>query len=271
MDNHLTIRLPKRLIKATLVLALTAAVITPIAASASHVFDDVPDSNTFHEDIAWLADAGITLGCNPPENTNYCPDRDVTRAQMSAFMRRLAENQVVDAATAVTADNADLLDGADSVTYRGRAAATDIDTTATVSPAGGAVATITGFPVPASGGLLIAEGNASFIGGAGPDVGFIWIEVDNGGLCDSSPLPISAGVWQTAANPVSEMTTTVHASATSPGDHRIDLCAVSAVETLNTLTGSLSVQWVEQSEGTSPASSSGIDLGKQLAQAISGW
>ena len=52
MDNQLTIRLPKRLIKATLVVALVAAVISPIAVSASHVFDDVDDSNVFHNDIA---------------------------------------------------------------------------------------------------------------------------------------------------------------------------------------------------------------------------
>ncbi len=112
MNKYLTIRLPKRLIKAALVMTLAAVVISPIAVSASHVFDDVDDSNTFHEDIAWLADAGVTLGCNPPANNNYCPDNNVTRAQMSAFMRRLAENQVVDAATAITADSATKADSA---------------------------------------------------------------------------------------------------------------------------------------------------------------
>lgn len=106
MDKHLTIRVPKRLIKATLVLALVAAVISPIAVSASHTFDDVPDTNLFHEDITWMSDAGVTAGCNPPANNNYCPKANVTREQMAAFMRRLAENQVVDAATAITADSA---------------------------------------------------------------------------------------------------------------------------------------------------------------------
>ncbi len=114
MDKHLTIRLPKRLIRAALVLMLAAVVIAPVAVSASHVFDDVDDSNTFHDDIAWLADAGVTLGCNPPTNNNYCPDNAVTRAQMSAFMRRLAENKVVDAATA---EDAEMLDGMDSTDF----------------------------------------------------------------------------------------------------------------------------------------------------------
>jgi hypothetical protein len=44
--------------------------------------------------------------CTPPTNTNYCPEDNVTRGQMAAFMRRLGENQVVDAATAVVAGTA---------------------------------------------------------------------------------------------------------------------------------------------------------------------
>ncbi|MFP4555042.1 MAG: S-layer homology domain-containing protein, partial [Actinomycetota bacterium] len=51
-------------------------------------FSDVPASNTFHNDIAKLATAGITKGCNPPGNTNYCPNDHVTRGQMAAFLHR---------------------------------------------------------------------------------------------------------------------------------------------------------------------------------------
>lgn len=51
-------------------------------------------SNIFHDDIAWLADADVTRGCNPPANTEFCPSDEVTREQMAAFMRRLAENRV---------------------------------------------------------------------------------------------------------------------------------------------------------------------------------
>lgn len=67
-----------------------ALVAVPIAVYASHSFNDVPDSNTFHEDIAWLKDSGVTLGCNPPANTEFCPKDNVTREQMAAFLHRFA-------------------------------------------------------------------------------------------------------------------------------------------------------------------------------------
>ncbi|MCP3974227.1 MAG: hypothetical protein GY720_07015 [bacterium] len=42
----------------------------------------------FHSDIEWLGASGITKGCNPPENTMFCPDDVVTRGQMAAFLVR---------------------------------------------------------------------------------------------------------------------------------------------------------------------------------------
>ncbi|HEU4894911.1 MAG TPA: S-layer homology domain-containing protein, partial [Acidimicrobiia bacterium] len=51
------------------------------------VFDD-SRGHTFASEISKLAHAGITLGCNPPENDRFCPDDNVTRAQMAAFMVR---------------------------------------------------------------------------------------------------------------------------------------------------------------------------------------
>lgn len=76
---------------AVLAAMVGALVAAPVAVYASHQFTDVPDSNTFHDDIAWLADAGITRGCNPPANDEFCPKDEVTREQMAAFMRRFAE------------------------------------------------------------------------------------------------------------------------------------------------------------------------------------
>lgn len=47
------------------------------------------DDGSVHEaDISILAEAGITLGCNPPDNDLYCPDDPVTRAQMASFLAR---------------------------------------------------------------------------------------------------------------------------------------------------------------------------------------
>jgi hypothetical protein len=54
-------------------------------------FGDVPPSSTFHDDIARLAAAGITRGCNPPANDRFCPEQDVSRDQMAAFLVRALE------------------------------------------------------------------------------------------------------------------------------------------------------------------------------------
>ncbi|MCH7670480.1 MAG: S-layer homology domain-containing protein, partial [Acidobacteria bacterium] len=53
----------------------------------SATFTDTTDS-VFESDIEWLADQGITNGCNPPTNTRFCPDDRVTRGQMAAFLDR---------------------------------------------------------------------------------------------------------------------------------------------------------------------------------------
>jgi hypothetical protein len=44
--------------------------------------------HTFEGDIEWLADQGITAGCNPPTNNRYCPNDYVTRGAMAAFLVR---------------------------------------------------------------------------------------------------------------------------------------------------------------------------------------
>lgn len=46
------------------------------------------DGNPFEMAIEWMAWEEITKGCNPPTNTNFCPDDNVTRGQMAAFLVR---------------------------------------------------------------------------------------------------------------------------------------------------------------------------------------
>jgi hypothetical protein len=46
------------------------------------------DGSVFEDDIDRLATAGITLGCNPPANTMYCPSRPVRRDEMASFLAR---------------------------------------------------------------------------------------------------------------------------------------------------------------------------------------
>lgn len=56
----------------------------------SHPFTDTLDSVHVNS-IAALYQAGITKGCNPPDNDQYCPREIVTRGQMAAFMARAWE------------------------------------------------------------------------------------------------------------------------------------------------------------------------------------
>ncbi|MFO1312309.1 MAG: hypothetical protein U1F41_09625 [Burkholderiales bacterium] len=57
------------------------------------VFDDVLASDTFCTYITWMAQEGVSLGCVIIDANHrlFCPDNNVTRKQMSAFMFRLGE------------------------------------------------------------------------------------------------------------------------------------------------------------------------------------
>ena len=56
------------------------------AASRDWFVDD--DDSIFEDDINRIAEAGITKGCNPPDNDEYCPTDFVTREQMASFLVR---------------------------------------------------------------------------------------------------------------------------------------------------------------------------------------
>jgi hypothetical protein len=64
---------------------LTRALDLP-ASSVNAFVDD--EGSIFEADIDALAAAGITKGCNPPDNDEYCPNALVTRAQMASFLGR---------------------------------------------------------------------------------------------------------------------------------------------------------------------------------------
>ena len=50
-------------------------------------FDDTV-GHTFERAIDRLFTAGVTVGCNPPDNDRFCPDDRVTRGQVGAFLVR---------------------------------------------------------------------------------------------------------------------------------------------------------------------------------------
>ena len=89
------------------VIIATAVIVAPATAFAGQqFFADVPPDSQFFEEIQWMAANGITQGC---DDSLYCPNDNVTRQQMAAFMQRLAEAQVVDAG---------LLDGRSGINYK---------------------------------------------------------------------------------------------------------------------------------------------------------
>jgi hypothetical protein len=69
-----------------LVLLLALVFVAPVLAADR--FTDVPNDNPHHDDINTIARVGITLGCNPPTNDQYCPDAAVRRDQMGSFLAR---------------------------------------------------------------------------------------------------------------------------------------------------------------------------------------
>jgi hypothetical protein len=58
-----------------------------LPATATDYFTD-DDASIFEDNINRLAEAGITRGCNPPANDNYCPGDNLTRGQIAAFFHR---------------------------------------------------------------------------------------------------------------------------------------------------------------------------------------
>lgn len=86
---------PRRTFRPSSIRWLTALlavfVLLPVGAptvDASLRFTDVADSNVFSADIDWLASRAVTSGCNPPDNTRFCPRDPVTRQQMASFLVR---------------------------------------------------------------------------------------------------------------------------------------------------------------------------------------
>jgi len=66
---------------------------TPPTPTPSSPFTDVPPDYWAINYINAVKDAGITKGCNPPQNDRFCPEDVVTRAQMAAFIIRAIEGE----------------------------------------------------------------------------------------------------------------------------------------------------------------------------------
>ncbi len=58
-----------------------------LPATSESYFTDI-DGSVHASNINKMAAAGITKGCNPPANDNFCPNAPVTREQMATFLTR---------------------------------------------------------------------------------------------------------------------------------------------------------------------------------------
>jgi hypothetical protein len=81
----------------TLWVVIATAVVTSLltgatTAYAGHEFNDVSDSNPFHEEISWLSDTGISQGF---ADGGFHPKAAVTRQAMAAFLLRLFDHQAL--------------------------------------------------------------------------------------------------------------------------------------------------------------------------------
>jgi len=79
---------------------------TPHADSATRISSPIPpawngtfwdDDGSVHEQsIEMLFDLGMTRGCNPPYDDQFCPGRSVTRGHIAAFIRRMLDLPTVE-------------------------------------------------------------------------------------------------------------------------------------------------------------------------------
>ncbi len=66
------------------------------ASTPAAVADELPPGGTFEDDngnefegsIEAIAAIGVTIGCNPPVNDRFCPDKAVSRGEMATFLTR---------------------------------------------------------------------------------------------------------------------------------------------------------------------------------------
>lgn len=222
-----------------------ALIATPIAVYASHRFDDVADSNTFHEDIAWLREAGVTRGCNPPANTEFCPKDEVTREQNAAFLRRLAENRVVDAGELAGRTVQELAPRATSVSVNHQGTDVGLRDFATTT-----------IDAPAA-GLLIANGVLS-LGSDTTSRGACWVEAREPGADPADFIDLGGGTYtMDPTTDVFEECNTSGARVVPAGSYQISLWAdcISAEGCPRAWTGRVWAIWIPfDGQGNTPAS-----------------
>lgn len=228
-------------------LAVLVVMAIPAVSIAGDRFTDVPSTNTFHNDITWLADQAVTKGCNPPANTEFCPKDVVTRETMAAFMRRFAGT--------LEAGGKPLLVGSEGPdTILADDSWTTLDST-TIN-------------VPAGGGALLLNGTAAFfVNDLDFDLGGLGIlEVTLDESCSDGAQGIAA-IYNTFSTGV-DTATAVGSLPVSKGSHTIRLCGlalhIDTSEFTEVLAPRVSALWAADGQIETLALSSSNGSGAQL-------
>ncbi len=200
------------------VVAVSIAVVmaVPLTLYASHQFQDVPDSHTFHTAIDFMAANGITQGCNPPANTNYCPEDPVTRGQMAGFLKRFHDTFIAGAGTGL------------GIAFRNESTPPD--------PGNGVVEGLNlNLRIPQA-GILVVEANVQMVN----DVDFdaLACGINTGGALTTA----HPGSWRVVDLTASAATNcdTVAVGIASPGGVTVRVVTSGALNTTDALQGTLS-------------------------------
>jgi hypothetical protein len=100
---------PDRVLTRAEMATMVSRALTLPATTTDHFNDD--NGHILEGAINRIAEAGITLGCNPPTNDRFCPDRNLTRAEAAGFLAR-ALGLPASATNFFGDDNGHVLEGA---------------------------------------------------------------------------------------------------------------------------------------------------------------
>lgn len=219
--------------------AVAVLVLIPSAVFASHTFSDVPDSDWAHDDISWLSDKGLTNGCGPGI---YCPDGNVTRREIAAFTHRQELN----------------LGTRHAAGYKDNVSLTNDNNTLLAT---------TNLTVPTAGGVVTLRGFAGMDDAALDQTGWLWIEVNNGGLCNETNIATSSAYFDTYANGFASPITTGWFGGLV-GAKRIDLCVWGFGEGSNVWHSEVEATWIAAGATggdfvLTSQSASGDDIGRK--------
>jgi len=206
-----------------------ALVATPIAVYATHQFTDVSDSAFYSNSVDWMKDNGITVGCNPPSNTKYCPNDNVSRGEMAVFLKRVSEKNVVDAGE---------LQGFTAAQLTPRAAFNNTND----APDQAAFTLPTTITAPAPGILLMSGGVDAFGFGATSDSQyFCEFEVDGVPVTGSRR---TSNIDNDSTDNHSEDCTTSGALTVTAGTHTIEFHVDGQIANIGLNNASVSAVWI---------------------------